>query len=55
MSNDVDEGGGVVEEGLVKNDFAASKKTRREDFFAGTGAEFQLAAISTQFAVKANG
>lgn len=45
MGDDVDEGGSVVQKGLVENDFAASKKTRREDFFAGTRAEFQLAPM----------
>lgn len=36
---DVQKVRGVSEERFVKNDFAASEETRREDFIPGTGAK----------------
>lgn len=47
MGEDVQEFRGVVEERLVKNNFAASQKTRRENFVSGTGTELQLSAMRT--------
>lgn len=47
MGENVEEFGSVVEERIIKNNFAASQKTRRENFVSGTGTELQLSAMRT--------
>ncbi len=48
MRDDVDEVGRMGQQIGVENDFAASDKARREDFFTGSGAIEQLTAMGPQ-------
>ncbi len=54
MGENVQELGSVVEEGLVKNNFAASQETRRENFIPWARAKLQLSAMRTQVGSKAD-
>lgn len=54
VREDVDEVGGMGEQILVENDFAASEKTRRENLFSRPVAKGELAAMRAQLPRKTN-
>ena len=46
---------GVGEKVGIENDFAASEKTRREDFVTWPGPSFKLAPMCTEMALESDG
>ncbi len=54
VGNDGDEVWSVGEQVCIENDFAASEKTRREDFVARTGASRKLASMCSEVTLKSD-
>jgi hypothetical protein len=55
VGDDGDEVWGVSQKVCVENDFAASEKTRREDFVARAGARFKLAPMCPELLLERDG